>query len=231
LQVKFHRALLLAIVSHFEDAEIALAVRWVTSLAVRLLIVGGSRSGRTEDAIGTGAMKIANGEIKTATELAAAMNAIVPSDTEFQTAFAEKTTDKSRLARYLLRSIEAQWRREDYPETVIVDDPNIVNLEHILPKKYPKTGDAWSHFNEDEHRAYAFRLGNLALMRAGDNCDAEQAPFSEKRPLLANSVNIQTTRDIIDNTKEDGRWTRGDIDSRQARLAVSAPEVWPITGH
>jgi hypothetical protein len=231
LQVKFHRALLLAVVANFEEKEIAEALKWITSIAVRLLVVGGSRSGKTEEAIGTGALKIASKEIKTAAEMAQALSSIAPSDTEFQVAFTEKTTDKSRLARYLLRSIEAKWRREDYPETVIVEDTNIVNLEHILPKKYPKDSQAWSHFTEDEHRAYAFRLGNLALMRATDNSVADRAPFSEKRPILAKSVNVMTTQDVIENTSPTSRWEKEDIHERQARLAMDAPEIWPITGY
>lgn len=231
LRVRFHRALSLSVVSHFNDREILLAMRWMTSLAVRLLVVGGSRSGKTEEAIGNGARRIAEGEITTAEALAAALAGITPGDTEFQTAFAEKRIDKPRVARYLLRSIEAKWRSEDYPETVVVEDPNLVNLEHILPKRYPQGDDSWSHFTEDEHRAFAFRLGNMALMRSTDNSAAGQSSFAEKRVLLERAANVLTTQDVIDNTEAASTWTKDDIEDRQRRLAEEAPSVWPMAGH
>ena len=229
LKVKFHRALLLAVISHFDEAEILKSLGWLTSVAVRLLVVGGSRSGRTEGLIAAGAKKVADGDVSTASELANEMLGIAPVDIVFRDAFAEKRIDKSRVARYLLRSIEANWREEEYPETRVVEDTGVVNLEHILPKKFPTETSDWAHFNIDEHRVYAKRIGNMVLMRSSDNSSLGQAGFAEKRTALEAAVNLKTTLDVVESTTSNSNWTKANIEARQSRLADTALEVWPIT--
>lgn len=226
LQVKFHRALLLSIVAHFPDGELQETVRWLTALSVRMLIVGGTRSGKTEEAISEAAKKVADGEISTLPELSKALSKVTPGDATFASGFRYKRIDKPRIARYLLRSIEAHWRQEESPETSVVDDPNVVNLEHLLPKRYPQNGE-WPHFSPDEHRAYATRLGNMVLVRSDDNSSAGQLPFAQKRPMLETAAqNITTTRDVLEHVGDECVWTADDIDARQQRLAEAAVEVW-----
>jgi len=60
------------------------------------------------------------------------MDGIVPNNRQFEEEFSKANVSKTALARYYLRAIEL-YGKEDQPLLLINEDPNAVNLEHVLP--------------------------------------------------------------------------------------------------
>jgi hypothetical protein len=103
---------------------------------------------------------------------------------------------------------------------VPVDDPGVINLEHVFPRK--PEGD-WPKFSDDDHKAKASRLGNLVLMKTTDNSAANSDSFDEKKGIYAEASYVLTQE-----LGELDDWEPSTIDKRQQRLADLAIEAWPI---
>ena len=100
------------------------------------------------------------------------------------------------------------------------DDRLAINLEHVLPEK-PEGN--WPQFGEDEVKLYRNRLGNFVLLRASENSHLKSAGFDVKRTTYAASPYSLTKQ-----AGEEGGWTTGTIEQRQAALAALAVQTWPI---
>jgi len=79
-----------------------------------------------------GAKSVTDGKIVSAKDLAQSMDGIVPNNRQFEEEFSKANVSKTALARYYLRAIEL-YGKEDQPLLLINEDPNAVNLEHVLP--------------------------------------------------------------------------------------------------
>ncbi len=110
-------------------------------------------------------------------------------------------------------------RGESEPWFVPHDDSQVINLEHVLPKR-PENN--WPQFDEDEVRRYTTRLGNLALLMASDNSQLKSEAFKDKKQVYANASYLLTSQ-IADVEK----WTTGTIAERQKILAKLAVKTWP----
>jgi Protein of unknown function DUF262/Protein of unknown function (DUF1524) len=139
LRVTVLRPLLLAAVRRFQKAEIEKAVRLFVCWSVRLLIVGGGRSGTVEEACADSAKEVNDGRIQSIDDLAQAMQKFIPSDAEFEAEFATARVANSQLARYYLRALELKQKANVEPEWIPNDDI-VINLEHVLPEN---PGDNW----------------------------------------------------------------------------------------
>jgi hypothetical protein len=104
LQVQQVRPLMLVVAKHFSKAEAAKAFHLFVSWTVRFLIAGGGRGGRLEEAYAQGAKDVTDEKISNTKELAFKMGGVVPTDAEFEAAFATAIVSKSHLARYYLRA-------------------------------------------------------------------------------------------------------------------------------
>lgn len=221
LDLEQNRPLLLAALQHFTDEEKKKLLRAIVSWSVRGLIVGGIGGGTAEKNYCRAAVKVRKGEIKTTNELLAEISTIVPSDDEFQAAFATARVPKGGLARYYLIALERGQKGEPQPELVPNANEEEVNLEHVLPKRASQK-DWGKTFSPDERKDYLHRLGNLALLQKGPNGRIGNKPFSEKQPILKDSKFVLTSEigDEVD-------WTKEAIKSRQNELAKLAIAVWP----
>ena len=139
---------------------------------------------------------------------------MVPDD-EFINNFKVFNSKKTAVIRYLLRKIN----NFDINETKIIDDPNRVHVEHILPKKI---NDEWINFNDDEHETYLWRLGNLTLLGQEYNNRAKNKGFDKKKEIYKKSE-IKMTRDLV--SIDD--WTTLSIVKRQENFAEIALKIWP----
>ena len=137
------------------------------------------------------------------------------SDDEFINNFKVFNSKKTAVIRYLLRKIN----NFDINETKIIDDPNRVHVEHILPKKI---NDEWINFNDDEHETYLWRLGNLTLLGQENNNRAKNKGFDKKKEIYKKSE-IKMTRDLV--SIDD--WTTFTIVKRQEDFAEIALKIWP----
>ena len=192
LNIRPLRPIMLSVAAEMpRTADVAEALRFLISLGVRLLIASSTRSGAVEVPLASAAHSILSGEISTGEQLKAALAAITPSDEAFRAAFETARVSNARLARYYLRSMEMAANDESEPWFMPTDDGEVINLEHVLPKK-PEGN--WPQFSDDEVRLYGTRVGNLALMRASDNGAVGSTPFEEKRTLYAQSPYVLTNR-------------------------------------
>jgi hypothetical protein len=221
LDLEQNRPLLLAALQHFTDAEKRTLLRSLVAWSVRGLIVGGIGGGTAEKAYCRAAVKIRNGEVKTTAELLSELSPIVPSDSEFEEAFALARVPRANLARYYLIALENGKRGDKEPEFVPNANEDQVNLEHILPKR-ASASDWGAQFNTDERRDDVHRLGNLALLQKGPNGRIGNKPFSLKKPVLSASAFALTVE-----AGGEPDWTRDAIRERQKKLASLAVKVWP----
>ncbi len=218
--VKPMRPLTLSISRKFNRDEADSAFRALISWGTRLLITGQSRNRSVEIKLARAAKMVSDEEITTAQELASEVQRVVPNDVEFKEAFATASVSKASLARYCLRSLESVEKGEPEPWFIPNDDQEVINLEHVLPRK-PK--DNWPEFDADLVKAYCNKLGNQVLLQASSNTDLGNAPFSRKRSVYAASPYSLTSQ--VGSFVE---WRPKDIVAQQKELADLAMQAWPL---
>jgi hypothetical protein len=220
--IKPFRPLLLAVTRKMEPKEASACFEQLVSYGVRMILVSSTRSGSIEQTCGRAAKAIHDGEITTGPGLKAALTPIIPNDEQFKDAFSTATVSQAKFARYYLRSLELAAKDEPDPWLIPNDDVDAINLEHVLPLR--PMGE-WQRFSEDDVKAYAKRLGNMALLKAKANSDLRSAGFAVKRQAL--SASPYTTTAMIGNEQD---WTIDAIISRQKYLAELALKAWPHRG-
>jgi hypothetical protein len=214
------RPLILAIAAKMDERETAKAFQFLVSLGVRLMIASSTRSGSVEVPLADAAKDVFAEQITTTDDLISSLGELMPSDGQFKAAFETARVSNARLARYYLRSLELAVKKEPEPWFIPQEDGNVINLEHVLPKK-PEGN--WPGFTDDDHKLRATRLGNQALMRASDNSDKKSDGFEDKKAVYAGSPYVLTSQ-----IAELEKWDPEAIDNRQAKLAGLAAEAWPI---
>jgi hypothetical protein len=213
------RPLMLAIAQKFSEKETEKAFKCLVSMGVRLMIASSTRSGSVEEPIAAAANKVFVGEIKTADEICQRLESITPNDQAFRGEFETARISNSKLARYLLRSLEMAAKDEGEPWHIPNDDKSVINLEHVLPKR-PEAN--WPQFTPDEVEIYTNRLGNQVLLRASDNSTMHSDSFDKKKPVFAASPYILTSQ-----IAAEANWTAESISRRQKTLAAYALKAWP----
>lgn len=219
LNIRPMRPLILAVASRMEQKETSRVFELLISLGVRLLIASSTRSGSVEIPLADAAHDVFEGKYDTSAQIKDALAGLTPTDGEFQSAFGNARVSNARLARYYLRSLEMTAKSEVQPWFVPHDDGQVINLEHVLPKK---PAGNWPAFSEEDARQRATRLGNLALLRAHDNSNLKSEAFADKKRVYAACPYV-LTRQIADLQE----WTPTAIDERQKTLASLAVATWP----
>jgi hypothetical protein len=219
--IKPFRPIMLAAAAKLPKKDLDLVFRLLVSLGVRLFIASSTRTGSVEQALSTSATKIYAGEIKTAAALKSALKDTIPTDTTFENAFRTARVSNGKLARYYLRSLEVEAEGDATPWMIPNDDQLVINLEHILPKN--PIGN-WSQFGTDEDAgAFTNRLGNQALLLAGENSKLGSEAFDTKKAVFAKSPYVLTS--IVSNVTD---WNATEIDLRQQNMAALAVKTWKI---
>jgi hypothetical protein len=212
------RPLMMAVARCFKVAEAEKAFRMFVSWSVRFLIVGGGGGGKLDRYYGLRAHEVTQGKIKTSKELAKSMGNVVPGNTQFEEEFAKANVRKSALARYYLRAIEVHGE-EKFPQLLINEDANAVNLEHVMPVNPSK---AWA-IDRETAETWHKRLGNMVLLGTKDNVTLGNGTFETKRPILKASP-FKLTREVAVSKQ----WGPDQIKERQTDLAKLASKVWPL---
>jgi uncharacterized protein with ParB-like and HNH nuclease domain len=216
------RPLLLSILKKFKNKqEIKKALKLIVSWLVRNLITGSLGGGTLEKEYANKAKQVFSEKIKTAKELREELKKLIPDDAEFKDKFITATVTTEKYARYYLRAIENQKKGKTSPELIVNSDPDVVNLEHILPKN---PHNNWSNFNEDQVVSLNKRIGNLTLMQNKLNSKQGNEKFSQKKEYYASS-DLWITKMIADNYTD---WTPDNIKDRQEKLADIAVQTWSI---
>jgi hypothetical protein len=220
LGVEQIRPLMFAVANKFDPAETAKAFGLFVSWSVRFLIVGG-RGGVLDRKYSLAAQQVGTGAITTAQQLADYMADTVPFDSTFQAQFAEARVSQAYLARYYLRTLDYTANRIERPEIEAVNNPTVLNLEHVLPQS---PGENWPEVPPEVAEAHYRRLGNLVLLEAHRNTRIGNSSFAEKREHFRGSP-LSLTAEVGDEQQ----WGLPEINKRQERLAELAVEAWPLT--
>jgi len=101
----------------------------------------------------------------------------------------------------------------------IHDDEN--TIEHILPQNPDASWDI-EVFRIDQ---LVNRLGNLCLLKSGDNRLIGNASYDTKKSVYSESA-YQTTRSIPEHYSE---WNESTLNSRQKNMAHRATSIWRIS--
>jgi hypothetical protein len=218
--IKPLRPLILAIAARMEPRQAAASYNFLIALGVRLITAASTRSGSVEIPVAEAAKQVFLGAIDTVEKLREMLAALTPTDGEFRAAFRSMRVSNAKFARYYLRSLEMTAKNESEPWFVPQDDKQVINLEHVLPKKPEEN---WPQFDEETVRQWTTRLGNLALMRASENSDLRSQAFSDKKLVYTDSPYLLTSQ-----IAEAGEWTPETIDERQRTLADLAVKTWRI---
>jgi hypothetical protein len=220
LKLEQIRPLLFAVARSFTPEEAEKAYRLFVSWSVRFLVYGG-RGGFLDKHYAERANEIGSGRVTKARQLREHMKEVVPTDGQFQGAFATARVSKSHLARYFLRVIDQMSKPDDLePEYVPNEDASQINLEHVMPLT---PGPEWK-IDAETAVAGERLLGNMVLLRAGKNKDLGNASFEEKKKVYKESGYTVTT-----DVAEYDEWGLPQIRQRQAEMANVAVKAWPLT--
>jgi hypothetical protein len=219
LRVQQIRPLMFAVARTFEPEEAQKAFRLFVSWSVRFLIYGG-RGGMLDTQYSLRAQDVGTKRIKKARELRDAMKAYVPTDAEFEEAFATARVSRPHLARYYLRAIDKTIKSDPQPEFVANEEADQITLEHVLPLN---PAAEWESDSETAQATQRF-LGNMVLLRANQNRDAGNASFAEKRAVLKQS-GYSVTNEVANYEK----WDLEQIRDRQAKMAKIAVKTWTLS--
>ena len=85
----------------------------------------------------------------------------------------------------------------------------------------PQEGKKWTNISKEDHDAYLWRLGNLALLDATLNREMQNNPFEDKKVFFAQSE-IKPNQEIAKQTA----WGKTEIENRQKQLAEYALNIW-----
>ncbi|MDP0499264.1 MAG: DUF262 domain-containing HNH endonuclease family protein [Verrucomicrobiota bacterium JB022] len=213
------RPLILAALQNFNKKDTELTLQLLVSLSVRFYILGRLGSSDLEIFYATKAKNITSGEITNYKSLKEASKKDIPSDAQFKEAFITASVGKSYLARYYLCALENQKNRRENSELIANDNPDDVNLEHILPES---PSPEWNQ-NRTTAESYVNRLGNLTLLPTSENSNIGNQPFENKKAVYSRSK-LSITREI----SEYERWDFEAIMDRQRKLADLAVATWQI---
>jgi len=184
LRLTQNRPLLLAILDRLENREVEKALKLIVSWSVRNLITGTIGAGTLEKEFSNQARLINEGKVKNASKLRKSIENIIPTDEQFKRAFEIASISKNYIARYYLAEIEKAYRKTS--ELGLIKNPEKVNLEHILPVN-PSNLDDWPGLNEEIHKTYYKRIGNLTLLDKKMNSEEDNSNFKVKIEVYKNS--------------------------------------------
>jgi hypothetical protein len=213
------RPLLLAILRSFGKKDVQQSLKLLVSWAVRFLLAGKLGSSDLENFYASKAKEVTTKKINNYAQLRTQGAAAVPTDAQFKTAFAAANVSSAYLARYYLQALENSAAKASNPELIPDDNPDHVNLEHILPQN----PDASWKIDKSVLDTHLTKLGNLVLISSVVNSKIGNISFAEKKKSLAKSE-IKLTKDVAAIAK----WGRDEIEARQLKLADLAVKTWRI---
>lgn len=220
LKVSQIRPLLLGAARHLEPKQAAKAFERFVAWTVRFIICGGGRGGDMERNYCDMANSVHTGKVKNVTQLDAAAVGVVPTDAQFQAAFATARVNVAKLARYFLRSLERTAENQPNPEW-IVNDSTAINLEHIMPSA---PSDEWPNVTERDIESHGNRLGNHVLLQADINTQIDRHDFATKKEAYKKS-----SFSLTSHVAQAADWGVSQIESRQKVLAELAVKTWKIS--
>ncbi len=136
----------------------------------------------------------------------------------------------SWMIRIVLQGIDRELARSQMPETVWLGANHV---EHLMPQAWephwPLPPAAMEAAGVARHAAvHAF--GNLTLVNAKLNATLSNAPWSQKRTLLAEHTSSALNRALLARPEWVEVWDEAAISTRGQWLLGVARQVWPYPG-
>ena len=149
------------------------------------------------------------------------LSSIMVDDTEFKSAFKEKTfpynSRNAKIVKYILGKIE---HFKGSTQSVRFDNDS-VSIEHIYPQN---PTDEWT-LDESKMQRFMFRLGNMCLLEKKLNSGIQNAGFSDKVPTYKKS-SYYYARKIASDFAE---WNDNTIIKLQSEMANAAISIWRVS--
>jgi uncharacterized protein with ParB-like and HNH nuclease domain len=215
--------ILLAASKKFDSNEMRKLTSILVVMAVRYNLIGELRTGVSSNYYSDIPPEIQKGNINKAAKVFRSLKSLYPKDDDFREAFSKKVIRDSRKVRYVLSEIEKFLNNS---VSQIVNDPKLVNLEHILPKNHSGNwGNSIKNIDKDDIQDYIYRIGNVALTTTQNNKIAGAKDFTKKKELIFSKEDKIKTTLMINDYQE---WNIESIEDRQKKLANYAVNVWRI---
>lgn len=213
--------LIMAASRKFDERTLEQLLRACMVIAFRYNVIGNQPTNEPERVYYSAAQKVNSGESARFYQVLQSLQEIYLEDNTFKSLFSEKvirTADarNNRVVRHILCELEHQASGQD-----LDFESDAFNIEHVLPQ-HP--GEGWEQFTEEQIDSMVYRIGNMALLRKGDNKDVANKDYSSKRPVLQASQFSLTVKLADENES----WTPERILARQNQLAKLAASVWRI---
>ncbi len=214
--------ILLSALGRFPTREMERLLWLLEILIVRYQLIGGGRTGRLEIASAKLAYDIYTSEITTASQAAASLRGILPSDAEFRDAFAVKQERSSQKTNYLLRYLEREAYRRLHADFTGNERevPADLTVEHVLPRNPDVEWKAELEVDPLLVEECAYRLGNLCLLTKV-NQDLGRKSYEEKR-----NVYRESTLMLPQHISTYEAWNRDKIEHNQIWMAGLAVDIW-----
>lgn len=226
LGAKQTHPILLAAIEKLPTTDVEKLTRYLVITILRYQLIGRGRTGKLEIQSATIASSIWSQKSKSANAVWEKLKAILPSNEEFSEDFSRYTDTKAARARWILRELEVQKWINNNPGKPLqnepVTDPNIVNLEHILPKNPDQDWGGVMSSDRELVSDCLNRLGNLCLLDKPNNKKEASGAYQRKSDIYRKS-DFLLTKSIPETYPN---WDRSAIDSRQKELAKLALERW-----
>nr|HPG89506.1 HNH endonuclease family protein [Hyphomicrobium sp.] len=108
-------------------------------------------------------------------------------------------------------------------------DPEIYTIEHVLPQRPSATSEWRRLFPTSEDRSECIEsLGNLVLISQAQNDRARNASFDAKKAIYADTIGSAPLLPITAEVLTIARWSRDDIEAREAKLLTMIAELLRI---
>jgi hypothetical protein len=200
-------------------AEVARVLRACVMVSFRYHVVGKRNPNVAEATYNQAAIALSTDSRPSASGAISALRPLYIEDDEFCADFEVLSTHSrgrsARLTKYILFALERQLGGPDLDFESAEE-----TVEHVLPRALTKSWAA--DFSVEDHERFVARLGNLAILKPGQNADLGQLPYAEKRRVFAAS-GYKLSQEIRDD-----EWTPTSIRVRQQRLAKLATSVWRL---
>ena len=211
--------LLIAAYNKFGIEDFKKVLKFVSVITFRYTVIARLHTNLKEDVYNKAAIKISNGEVTSAHQVADLIKPLYPSDSDFKNDFSTKTLSTKRgkkLVRYIVFKLENHVSKADFDF-----EENPGTIEHILPENGNE--HYLTSFPASIHESLVYRLGNYTILENDKNRDCSSLPFSEKRSIYHTSqYHLSKLIDYDD-------WTPNVLDRRQEKMADQATSIWRIS--
>lgn len=189
----------------YTEEDTLLILKDIENLIVRNLITAGLNPNQFELTFSKIALKITREEYKSLNDIQEDINKDKIDDEQFEREFSILKFRKSQKSRqrYFLRMLYSHNDKE----TRVINDNNIIHLEHILPIE-----SALWDIEDETHEEYVNRLGNLTLLGHEYNKNASNKTFEHKKDIYEKS-SIKMTKNLVAYES----WGPNTIEERQKK--------------